>query len=108
MACFGFLRIRTDNFNAKENAACPTATETEVDHVRLFRNHPQLRWKYRVHEQILPGVKRLGCDIGWTEFTGGLTSRRSRWLPGPGLACPQAPARSAALAPSNPTTRSRF
>src|SRR5262249_6664519 len=55
-----------------------TATETEVAHVRLFRDHPQLRWKYHVHEQILPGVKQLGCDIRWTEFTGGLTSRRSQ------------------------------
>src|SRR5436190_952652 len=27
---------------------------TVVDHVRLFRNRPDIRWKYRVHEQILP------------------------------------------------------
>jgi len=26
-----------------------------VDHVPLFRNHPQLGYSYRVHEQILPG-----------------------------------------------------
>ena len=31
-----------------------------VDHGRLFRNHPELRWHYRVHEQILPAVHRLG------------------------------------------------
>jgi tetratricopeptide (TPR) repeat protein len=31
-----------------------------VDHARLFRNHPQIRWEYRVHEQILPSVARLG------------------------------------------------
>jgi tetratricopeptide (TPR) repeat protein len=36
---------------------------TVVDHVRLFRNHPELRWQYRVHEQILPGVRRLGGAI---------------------------------------------
>jgi glycosyltransferase involved in cell wall biosynthesis len=24
-----------------------------VDHVRLFRNLPQIRWKYRVHEQLI-------------------------------------------------------
>jgi tetratricopeptide (TPR) repeat protein len=31
-----------------------------ADHVRLFRNHPQIRWQYRVHEQILPAVERQG------------------------------------------------
>jgi len=45
-----------------------TGTDTEVDHVRLFRNHPQLRYSYRVHEQILPGVKQLGSDIRWTDI----------------------------------------
>src|SRR5205807_2656046 len=27
---------------------------TVVDHIRLFRSRPQMRWRYRVHEQILP------------------------------------------------------
>jgi glycosyltransferase involved in cell wall biosynthesis len=27
-----------------------------VDHVRLFPRHPEIRWQYRVHEQILPSV----------------------------------------------------
>src|SRR6516165_3214885 len=31
-----------------------------VDHARLFRNHPLVRWQYRVHEQILPAVARTG------------------------------------------------
>jgi glycosyltransferase involved in cell wall biosynthesis len=31
-----------------------------VDHAKLFRNLPQIRWQYRVHEQILPAVARLG------------------------------------------------
>ena len=35
-------------------------TITEVQHVRLFRNHPQLRWEHRIHEQILPAIRRLG------------------------------------------------
>ncbi len=34
-----------------------------VGQVRLFRNHPAIRWDYRVHEQILPGVKRAGHAI---------------------------------------------
>jgi glycosyltransferase involved in cell wall biosynthesis len=36
---------------------------TEVDHLRLFRNHPELRWAFRVHEQILPAVRRLGHEV---------------------------------------------
>src|SRR5207245_130963 len=42
-------------------------SEIEVDHVRLFRNHPQLRWKYRVHEQILPGLRQIGSDMRWAD-----------------------------------------
>jgi tetratricopeptide (TPR) repeat protein len=38
-----------------------------LDQVRLFRNHPQIRWQYRIHEQILPSVNRLGGDVRWTE-----------------------------------------
>jgi hypothetical protein len=33
---------------------------TVVDHVRLFRNRPESRWKYRLHEQILPALKTTG------------------------------------------------
>jgi GT2 family glycosyltransferase/predicted Zn-dependent protease len=42
-------------------------TATEVDHVRLFRNHPQIRWEHRVHEQILPGVRRSGGEVRWSD-----------------------------------------
>jgi tetratricopeptide (TPR) repeat protein len=38
-----------------------------VDHVRLFRNHPEIRWKYRVHEQILPAIRRQQGEIRWTD-----------------------------------------
>ncbi len=31
-----------------------------VDQAKLFRNDPRLRWEYRVHEQIVPGILRLG------------------------------------------------
>jgi tetratricopeptide (TPR) repeat protein len=40
---------------------------TVVDHVRLFPNHPDIRWRYRVHEQILPGVRGLGGDVVQTD-----------------------------------------
>ena len=41
---------------------CPGRTSA-VDHAKLFRNLPQIRWEYRVHEQILPAVARLGGKI---------------------------------------------
>jgi tetratricopeptide (TPR) repeat protein len=44
-----------------------TGAATVVDHVRLFRNHPTLRWQYRVHEQILPAIRRLGGEVRWTD-----------------------------------------
>src|SRR5205814_4141990 len=43
-----------------------TGAATVVDHVRLFRNDPEMRWRYRVHEQILPAARRLGADVRWS------------------------------------------
>ena len=40
---------------------------TTVDHVRLFRRHPGLRWRYRVHEQILGSLRELGADVRWSD-----------------------------------------
>jgi GT2 family glycosyltransferase/tetratricopeptide (TPR) repeat protein len=40
---------------------------TVVDHVRLFRNRPDVRWDYRVHEQILPAVRASGADVRWAD-----------------------------------------
>jgi tetratricopeptide (TPR) repeat protein len=42
-------------------------TTTVVDHVRLFRNSPELHWKYRVHEQILPALRRRGDAVRWCD-----------------------------------------
>jgi tetratricopeptide (TPR) repeat protein len=44
-----------------------TKTSTEVDHLRLFRNHPDLRWQFRVHEQILPAVRQRQADLRWSD-----------------------------------------
>jgi tetratricopeptide (TPR) repeat protein len=41
-------------------ASSEAGSATEVEHVRLFRRHPQIRWQGRIHEQILPAVERLG------------------------------------------------
>jgi len=37
--------------------------ETVVDQVRLFRNHPDHRWTYRVHEQIQPALEFTGAEF---------------------------------------------
>jgi GT2 family glycosyltransferase/Flp pilus assembly protein TadD len=39
-----------------------------LDQVRLFRNLPGVRWEYRVHEQTLPSVNRLGGFVRWTDI----------------------------------------
>ena len=44
-----------------------SGTATLVDHVRLFASHPELRWKYRVHEQILAGIRRLDGIVRWSD-----------------------------------------
>jgi hypothetical protein len=44
-----------------------SGSATVVDHVRLFRNHPAVRWEYRVHEQILPAVRRQGGEVRWAD-----------------------------------------
>ncbi len=54
---FGFIaRVR-----------CPAGRneygETVVDHVKLFRNRPDLRFELRIHEQILPAIRRAGGEL---------------------------------------------
>jgi len=41
--------------------------ETVVTHVRLFRNHPGIFWKYRVHEQILPSLRLTGAKVHFSD-----------------------------------------
>ena len=40
---------------------------TVVDHVRLFPVREEVRWIYRVHEQILPALRRVGVPVHWTD-----------------------------------------
>jgi tetratricopeptide (TPR) repeat protein len=44
-----------------------TGATSVVDHVRLFRNHPQVRWQYRVHEQILLAIRSTGGEVRWAD-----------------------------------------
>lgn len=51
---------------------CPgppgTTDVTVVDHVKMFRNDPRLRFEGRIHEQILPAVRRIGGEVRWTDL----------------------------------------
>ena len=42
--------------------------ETVVDHIRLFPLRPDVRWTYRVHEQIMPALRRAGIPVRWTDL----------------------------------------
>ena len=46
-----------------------TGGETVVDHIRLFPRRPDVRWTYRVHEQILPSLRRAKIPVRWTDVT---------------------------------------
>jgi GT2 family glycosyltransferase/tetratricopeptide (TPR) repeat protein len=41
---------------------------TVVDHVKLFHNRPDLRFEGRIHEQIIPAIRRLGGEVVWTDL----------------------------------------
>ena len=36
--------------------------------MRLFRNHPQLRWEHRIHEQILMPLRRMNGELRHTDL----------------------------------------
>ncbi|MDB5297291.1 MAG: wbbL 5 [Phycisphaerales bacterium] len=41
---------------------------TAVDHVKLVRNRPDVRFSGRIHEQLLPAIRRAGGRVGWTDL----------------------------------------
>ncbi len=43
--------------------------QTVVDHIRLFPLRGDVRWMYRVHEQILPSLRRAGIGVRWSDVT---------------------------------------
>jgi tetratricopeptide (TPR) repeat protein len=43
--------------------------QTVVDHIRLFPLREDVRWTYRVHEQILPALRRANIPVRWTDIT---------------------------------------
>jgi hypothetical protein len=44
-----------------------TGGETVVDHIRLFPLRSDVRWTYRVHEQILPALRKVDVPVRWTD-----------------------------------------
>ena len=46
-----------------------TGGDTVVDHIRLFPVREDVRWTYRVHEQILPSLRRAKISVRWTDLT---------------------------------------
>ena len=43
--------------------------DTAVHHVRLFPRLPGVRWDYRVHEQILPALRKAGVSVKWSDVS---------------------------------------
>ena len=46
----------------------PDFDVTMVDHVKLFRNRPDLRFDHRIHEQVLPAIRAAGGEVAWSEL----------------------------------------
>ena len=67
---------------------CPGPEEADgdemtiVDHVKLIRNLSELRFEGRIHEQIIPSIRRLRGEIDWTDIyvvhSGALHSPQAR------------------------------
>lgn len=41
---------------------------TVVDHIKLFRNRPNLQFEHRIHEQIIPAIRRANGEVAWTDI----------------------------------------
>lgn len=41
---------------------------TVVDHVKLIKNDPRIRFEGRIHEQVLPSIRRAGGAVEWTDL----------------------------------------
>ena len=70
-------RLRRGRGNARLPVRCKcdpgpdgSGGDTVVDHIRLFPLIDGVRWTYRVHEQILPALKRAGVPVQWTDIAG--------------------------------------
>jgi hypothetical protein len=48
--------------------AAGNVLSTEMKYVRLFRNHPQMRWQNRIYEDITPALRAVGASVEWTDI----------------------------------------
>jgi tetratricopeptide (TPR) repeat protein len=56
-------------FSMKQRSAHERGgSATLVDQVRLFRHCPEVRWRYRVHEQVLPALRAAGHPVHFTDI----------------------------------------
>jgi glycosyltransferase involved in cell wall biosynthesis/predicted Zn-dependent protease/predicted O-methyltransferase YrrM len=64
-----FENLRDENVAYTLKCFCPADAQgrgrTTVDHVRLFRNRDDIRWRYRVHEQILGSLRATRAEVRW-------------------------------------------
>jgi tetratricopeptide (TPR) repeat protein len=67
-----FAGLRDENaafvMTSRSPSAVPGEEATDVGHVRLFPNRPDFRWRYRVHEQILPALVHAHTALRWTDI----------------------------------------
>jgi glycosyltransferase involved in cell wall biosynthesis/predicted Zn-dependent protease len=66
-----FANLKDENaayiMRQRSPAAAGSVAATVADQVRLFRRLPGIRWSYRVHEQILPALRRTGAQLHHSE-----------------------------------------
>jgi glycosyltransferase involved in cell wall biosynthesis len=56
-------------YSMRQRSSAPGgAAATVVDQVRLFRRDPAVGWEYRVHEQLLPSLRRAGYAVHGTDI----------------------------------------
>jgi glycosyltransferase involved in cell wall biosynthesis/SAM-dependent methyltransferase len=67
---FANLQDENSSFVMKQRSVIDSAGgEASVfEQARLFRNRPDIRWCYRVHEQILPALERSGSLPRFTDI----------------------------------------
>ena len=66
-----FRELPPKNVAYSMKCVCDSAdgSVTVVDHIRLFRNDPRIRWRYRIHEQILGAVRDAGGEVRWSDVS---------------------------------------
>ena len=70
LALFGKLKFDDAGYLLRQWSLpeSPGGSALVVDQVRLFRILPNVAWKHRLHEQILPSLQDAGCRIVQTDI----------------------------------------